>query len=227
MYNKQRSRNITADQASRQKSAAKENKKNAEKKLKDAKVKEASRAVGTGKAHGIVLYNAVSTASAEQQLAEARAKAQEQKRIADDVADAAKINAKAAKIEGKAAKYAAGKRHGFIVFNLETGETSTYDYADPYTGDTRRYHLSQDGKLSTKQVAKTARQVQNGRSKAAKDQDKKTKAKKTYPNRPNARQMAAWERHPELYDVEGVDAPKKKAPAKKSNAKKTGTKGRK
>lgn len=211
MYAKNRSANLSSSEVAAQLDESKRKVKDAKNNKKKAKVNEASRAVSTGKAHGIVLYNEAPTA---QQSADAlMAQAKEQQRIAQDSAKAAKNNAKAEKINSQAAKLNAGRKHGFIVFNKKSGEiydvgasTIIYRTKDPYDGKVRDYEIEADGLVTEKQVRQTAERVGRRRSGKSRETDNCLNAATTYPARPGPTQLSAWERNPSRYDIAGVDA---------------------
>lgn len=213
MYAKNRSANLSSSDAVAQLDESKRRVKDARKNKKQAQINEASRAVSTGKAHGIVLYNTAPTATPQQSADALMAQAKEQERIAKDSAKAARNNAKADKINSEAAKLNAGRKHGFIVFNKKSGEvydveasTIIYRTKDAYNGKIRNYEIGTDGLVTEKQVRKTADRVGKRRSGKSRETDNGLNAAVTYPARPGPSQLATWERNPSRYDIAGVDA---------------------
>ncbi len=226
MYAKNRSANLSSKDVAAQVDESKRRVKDARKNKKQAQINEASRAVSTGKAHGVVLYN-TAPATPQQSADALMAQAKEQEKIARDSAKAARNNAKADKINSQAAKLNAGRKHGFIVFNKKSGEvydleasTIIYRTKDAYTGKVRNYEIGADGLATEKQVRQTAERVGRRRSGKSRETDNGLNAAVTYPARPGPSQLATWERNPSRYDIAGVDAspdaktvPAKPAPA--------------
>ncbi len=213
MYAKNRSANLTSSDVAAQLDESKRKVKDARKNKKQAQINEASRAVSTGKAHGIVLYNTVPTATPQQSADALMAQAKEQEKIARDSAKVARNNAKADKINSEAAKLNAGRKHGFIVFNKKSGEvydveasTIFYRTKDAYNGKIRNYEIGTDGLVTEKQVRQTADRVGKRRSAKSRETDNGLNAAVTYPSRPGPSQLATWERNPSRYDIAGVDA---------------------
>lgn len=213
MYAKNRSANLSSGDAAAQLDESKRRVKDARKNKKQAQINEASRAVSTGKAHGVVLYNTTPGATPQQSADALMAQAKEQEKIAKDSAKAARNNAKADKINSQAAKLNAGRKHGFIVFNKKSGEvydveasTIIYRTKDAYNGKIRNYEIGADGLVTEKQVRQTADRVGKRRSGKSRETDNGLNAAVTYPSRPGPSQLATWERNPSRYDIAGVDA---------------------
>ncbi len=212
MHTGNRSANLDRASAQQRVNEAKGRKKEAEGRLKTAKKKEAGRVASAGKGHGIILYNETADARAAADRAQAEARA------ADEIAKlhhkADKIDRSTSKVNKKAEKYENGKKHGLILFNEETQEVIRCEPViihagvDPHDGTMYAYEVERDGRLTRGQVQRTATQVNGSRGKAAVKADARKPTKATYPGRPSPKQMNAWARNPDRYDVIGVDAPK-------------------